>query len=651
MSLRDSVWRHAAVLSAYSLLAIAFAWPLPLHLSTHLTGAPTGDTGVYVWNQWVFHRELAERRHLPYFTDAIFSLTDRANLSLHNYTTFQNLLALPLIGPLGVVTTFNVIYLLLTVVTAYAMFLLARQVTGRTAESWLAGVLFAWSPMLVTRGGGHFSLVAAAPLAVFALLLVRSTQRSSRLPHALALGATIWWAASSDAYYGIYCLLFTVIFFGAQTIAIEPRAGSRSVALGRALDVLVIGVGALVLLLLVSRGWRFSLLGITMSVRGLYTPVLVLTALIVVRFAWRHQARLGPIDATQVWGAVRIAAATAVIAAVMLSPRLYAIGVRMASSGLESSKIYWRSSPVGVDLAAFLLPNPNHFLTPDAVRAWLTPRPDAYLENVASITFTAILIMAGAWFAGWKMSRLWASIAVVFGLCALGPFIHIAGVNTYVPGPWALLRYLPMIGLARTPARLTVMLMLAVCVLFASALAWAAARWPQHRRRLLVGVGTLLIVELCPAPRPLYSAAVPTVYRHVAAAPTNTRLLELPFGVRDGTSSAGNFSARSQYFQTMHGKLLIGGYLSRISRRRLRAIRADDMLDALIVLSEDRTLDPERETRLIAKGPAFVDRASIGYVVIDRDRTPDRLRDFARRALRLEHVETDGVFELYRPAP
>ena len=42
-------------------------------------------------------------------------------------------------------------------------------------------------------------------------------------------------------------------------------------------------------------------------------------------------------------------------------------------------------------------------------------------------------------------------------------------------------------------------------------------------------------------------------------------------------SSAGNFSARYQYFQTLHGKRLMGGYLSRISKRRVgrSAIAAD----------------------------------------------------------------------------
>jgi hypothetical protein len=157
----------------YLLVALVFTWPLTRNLATHLPGTPDGDTGVYVWNLWVFQHEVLDNRTLPYFTDRIFRGTARANLSLHNYTAFANVLGLPLVKSLGIVTAFNAVYLLLTVLTGYAMFLLARRWSNGDAwVAWLAGVVFAWSPILVTRGMGHYSLVAAAPLPIFVLLLM-----------------------------------------------------------------------------------------------------------------------------------------------------------------------------------------------------------------------------------------------------------------------------------------------------------------------------------------------------------------------------------------------------------------------------------------------------------------------------------------------
>ena len=57
------------------------------------------------------------------------------DLSLHNYTLFADMLAFPLLPFLGVTTTFNVIFLSITALTAWTMFLLARRVVGADARS------------------------------------------------------------------------------------------------------------------------------------------------------------------------------------------------------------------------------------------------------------------------------------------------------------------------------------------------------------------------------------------------------------------------------------------------------------------------------------------------------------------------------------
>ena len=144
-----------------------------------------------------------------------------------------------------------------------------------------------------------------------------------------------------------------------------------------------------------------------------------------------------------------------------------------------------------------------------------------------------------------------------------------------------------MIGFARTPSRFAIVTALGVAILLAGALMSLGARWPQ-RRRLILSVATiLLIVELWPAPRTLYSAAISPVYDTIAADARPIRALTLPFGVRDGVSSIGNFRARSQFNQTRHGKTLIGGYLSRISPKRIARMRADfPTLAVLMKLSE-----------------------------------------------------------------
>jgi len=158
-----------------------------------------------------------------------------------------------------------------------------------------------------------------------------------------------------------------------------------------------------------------------------------------------------------------------------------------------------------------------------------------------------------------------------------------------------------------------------------------------------------LIFELVPAPRTLYSAEIPSIYRTIAADPRPVRIVELPFGVRDGVSSAGNFSSRYLYYQTLHGKRLMGGYLSRISPRRLRDVRGQPTLDALLTLSEGTPLTPEHAAYIRARARSFLTRANIGYVVINHTRAPKVLIDFVVDAWGLEEIGRSGLKVLYRP--
>jgi hypothetical protein len=635
---------------AYAGFAAAFSWPLPAHLQTHLTGGTGGDTGVYVWNQWVFRHELIENRSLPYFTDVLFGPDRLTDLSLHNYTTFQNLIAVPLAGVFSVVETFNIVYLLMVVLTAYATFLLARHVTHRLPESFLAGLIFAWSPVLVTRGMGHFSLVAAAPLAAFLLILMRADGHE-RLRDALLLGVTMAWAATTDVYYAIYCLLIGAVFLIARVVSIQPsRRAGRDRAVNWGLNVAIVCLGGLVLAIAVTGGWELRLAGQTVRSHSLYTPVLTLTVLALVRVARKFRWSMVELTTTDVRRFVGLTAATAVVGALFVSPVLYAAAVRIAQGEFDTPQIFWRSSPPGVDLLALVLPNPNHPLAPDALREWLSQRPNRYHENVASLPLVGIGILILAWRAGWRPSRWWAGLIVMFGLLALGPFIHVAGVNTYIPGPWALLRYVPLVGLANTPARFSVVLTLAFAVVVADALRDLGRRNPERRLALLTGAGVLLAVELLPAPLTLYSAEIPPLYRHVAAAPSDITILEIPYGVRDGVSSVGNFTARSQFFQTAHGKTLMGGYLSRIPRRRVDELRMDPVRRALAILSEGRRPRAADEAAMLEAAPEFVRTNHIGFVVIDHERANPTFQGLVIKAFRLRHIETNGSMSLFATA-
>jgi hypothetical protein len=653
MSRLRSVATSAAAFVSYAVTALIFHWPLPARLGSALTGPVGGDTGVYVWNLWVFRHEIVTHGRFPLFTEEILALAPPVDLSLHNYTLFADAIAFPLLPFLGVTVTFNVIFLAMTALTAWAMYLLARRVVGPSPEAWLAGLLFGFSPVLVARSTEHFSLVAAAPLPIFVLCLVRFEEKPTTL-NAVAAGATIAWAATCDPYFAVYCLLIAACYAAVRTVRI--RRGTPSAAnarLGHPLDLAI----AVTFLVVVSMAVVINLAGVT-EVRpfglqiglSMHTPVLALMLLVFARVIARTrpsvqiQWPMPPADC------LRLAGVAVVAATILLSPVLYTLSIRLADGGRLHAPIYWRSSPKGVDLIALFTPNPGNKLFGAPARAWLTGQNNGYTDNVAALTIVAILLVGFAvWRYRFRPPPMWTALAVFFGAMALGPFIFIGGVNTYVLGPWAFLRYVPLVSAARMPGRFAIVLMMAFAVIFALALRHVRERWGDRRGLVLAVVAALLAFELAPLPRLLYAASVPEIYRTIASDPRDVRVLGIPLGFVDGEGGDGRNDASSQYYQTFHQKPIIGGRMSRISTRQRDRQRAFPVVHLLLQLSEGRQVDEHDIALARRTAPAFIRNSQLGYVVIETRAASPELRDLTIDILNLEKIAESDGHELYRP--
>jgi hypothetical protein len=639
---------HLAALLGYVSVALLFAWPLPVHLSDSFLGDPKGDTGVYIWNLWVFRHELVAHHAFPFLTHEILTLDPGAvPLTLHNYTTFANLLAFLLLAALDLVTVFNLITIGSGVMAAYAMFLYARKRAGDAGAAFLGGLLFGFSPFMSARAGAHFSLVQVAPIPIFGLVLFGMFQRPT-LKLAAAGGVVTAWAFLCDPYYAVYCLMMLMVMVGYSLATIELRpAADRHVWWRMVLDLVLLSLAGLIVGIAIRGGGRVELFGLRVSMTRLYTPVLLFTLLLAFRawlmvrlkFSWR-----APFNARY----LRTAIVGAFTCAMLLSPVLVAMATPQAGRPWRGPSILWRSSAPGVDVAAWLTPNPLHPLWGSGQDSWLAHLPNGFDENVASFSLIAVaVIVFAAVRSGFRGPLGWWIFTGIFACLSLGPFITVAGVNTYVPTPWAVLRYLPIIGAARMPTRMTILVMLGLSMLFAMAVAHLRSR--VARPRLLVAcLAVLLIFELLPAPRPVFSAAVPEVHRVIHDDPRPVRVLNLPFGLKDGLSERGSYSARYQYFQTVHEKRLIGGYLSRLPDDAIPRYRRHPLIRVLLRLSEGRALEPGMEEEALAAAPEFVHRMQLGYVVLDTGMVSPELAAFARKAFPMSPVAVEGPFELYR---
>lgn len=646
MSRFRAVWGHVAALAAYGCIAVVSFWPLPRQMQTALPGPVDGDTGSYVWNLWLFRHEIVAHRSSPFFTSQILPLTPPVPLTLHNYTTAANVAAFPLLPVLGTVATFNVLMIASCALSAYAMFLLARRLAEDSAAAWVAGLAFGFSPFMIARTMDHFSLVQTASLPLFVLLLDRLRTGPS-LKTAAALGAVVAWAFLSDPYYAIYCLLIGAFTVAAMSIVIERTLKARSVRWTAVFDLSLVCLVGLIAGILVYGGGKFEVLGIRVSIRRLYTPMLVFTLLALIRLWLLFRPRISWVPSSIVLHA-RSAAAAVVVCVAILSPVLHAMTTHVRERQWINPKVLWRSSSPGHDVLAFFVPNPVNGWFGSYFHDGIARMPNGFVENVASIPWVLILVVATAAVIGRRrLPRYWVAFTATFGILALGPFVHVAGVNTYVPTPWALLRYLPIVGAARMPTRFAVLVMLGASVLLAFALRELRARC-RFPRLAVAGVGALLVVELLPVPRTLYSARVPAVYRVIAMDPRPVRVLNLPFGLSDGLGSIGNTTAAWQYYQTVHAKQILGGALSRLPRSDIEYYQRRRVTSVLMALSAGRPVSPERLADTIRRAHEMREELNIGYVVINTDRVSSELVDFAHAAFDLTPVAVDGPYHLFR---
>jgi hypothetical protein len=318
-------------------------------------------------------------------------------------------------------------------------------------------------------------------------------------------------------------------------------------------------VAGLIAGLLFGRGWRFEVLGVPISMHGLYTPVFALTALVLARLVLLLRPRFVPVRS---WSpaAVRALLIGMLACAGPLSPVLYGLGATMTEGRFVAPPTLWRSSPRGVDVLALVEFNPNHPLA-RSFDDRQTSSPADLSEYTAAFSFVLLIVIGlAAWRAGYRPGTGWMLLTAGFAALSLGPFINFSGVNTYIPGPWALLRYVPIIGVARTPTRFVVVAALGAAILLAGALAAIGRRYPERRRLIGAVIGLALVLELSPAPRTLYSATIPAIYDIIAADPRPVRIVR-----RSGISARGISTIRRGTARSCSADI------SRASRRSVSA--------------------------------------------------------------------------------
>lgn len=255
------------------------------------------------------------------------------------------------------------------------------------------------------------------------------------------------------------------------------------------------------------------------------------------------------------------------------------------------------------------------FVTPSRLATLWRPALDRLADQIwepapGSGIFLGFLPLLLALVAVWRdprRARFWALAAFLFALLALGPTLQIAGVDRGLSLPYALLQAVPLLNIARVPDRLSIVVTLCLAILVGLGLVALARRFggrvgPRSRVALVAALVGLLLLEHLAIPFPLEAVSPPRFYQQLAASPEPGTVLELPYCKQCGITN---------YRQTVHGRPIIGGY---ISRRLYYPVRDAPPFRDLAPVGTDIT--PSVETATV--GRRVLAYAGVRWIVIFR---------------------------------
>lgn len=156
----------------YALLALGFfALPLGGDLSHRLIARDDLDPSLLIWMLAWWPHALTHGLN-PLLTHAIF-YPEGYNLAWATSMPLPAVLLAPITLTAGPVLSYNLLSLLCPALSAWTAYLLARELTGRTVPSLVAGYLFGFSPYVIghLETSPNLAMVALVPVAV--LLCVR----------------------------------------------------------------------------------------------------------------------------------------------------------------------------------------------------------------------------------------------------------------------------------------------------------------------------------------------------------------------------------------------------------------------------------------------------------------------------------------------
>lgn len=204
---------YAIISLAYLLLTLLMFWPIMLNITSVVPGVD-GGTFKSMWELWWVPYSLFTLHSSPYFSHYIFYPVG-ANLAAQALAPIAGLVSM-LFQPAGLAFALNIIFIIGFVLSGLFAYILAFHVTKHRWASFIAGVIYAFSPIHTMQAFGHLQFINIEFIPLFLFLFLKMVEERK---HAYALGAAISFVLLTfmgDVEQGLVAILllfFTLAYF------------------------------------------------------------------------------------------------------------------------------------------------------------------------------------------------------------------------------------------------------------------------------------------------------------------------------------------------------------------------------------------------------------------------------------------------------
>lgn len=496
----------------YLVIALAMFW----NITGNFGGVvPNGGGDVYqsMWGLWWVPFSVFVLHQSPYVSSFIFNPIG-ANLVSQTMVPLAGIVSAPLQAIIGIPSTYNIIFFLSFALGGLFMFALAKYIVKNDYAAFIAGLVFAFSPMHIAQAYGHlqWTTIEFIPLFILCFLLMFRTGKRK---------------------YALYAAVSFVLL----TFMGDIEQG---------IIMVVFAVSSVIIMLLFERKDVLKK-DFVLNMALLVAAVLIVGSPFFVSIAGHLSGALG--SANQL---------SDVAHNMLYSDTLVSFFLPSYYNG-----IFHNASASYLDAAYGMTYNGIQY-------------NPAITEKISYVGYSVILLVLLALYHEHRKNRLrdikyWVAIGVVFLLFAVGPNIQVTGqAPTGIPTLYSAYRAIPLFNLVREPGRFDVVVTVVLAVLAAIGFDHLSkTKYGKNALALAVVFTILILIEYNGMPLSgsfakslVTSASMPAAYRQMAKVTGNFSVLVLP-ALPDPATYSYLYPGMSMYYQTGFKKPLTGGYTTR----------------------------------------------------------------------------------------